>query len=472
MKDDESLQELIDLANAHIEGRLDASQRNRLQEVIASDEEARRVFVDFLHDHAALHWDEITLEADTGATLPFPGPSPASPSRRFGALSAAAAVIITIIGASWWFQRDQAPTTFATMGESKAARWESGDLPTAAGARLSTGKLRLAEGLATLRFDSGAQVVLEAPVEIALVDAMHCRLRSGTAVADIPESALGFRIATPSAEVVDYGTRFAVNVESDTGATRTQVFDGLVEVEHAQSGKIVQLKTGEENFVAGDAISAAAPGVDEGQWSAAPSSPIPGPEWTSIPTNKDAYIYARDIPNHQSDTLLLVKHGKGKQGPHRKAYLGFDLSALDPETITDAELTLHFSPTGWGLASTVPDSIFAVYAIVDPALDDWDASSLTWGTAPANLVDDGGAVSATSAVKLGAFIVEQGIQRGAITFRSDALTRFLRSENPDGRVTLVISRETIETDGGGLVHGFASRRHPTLPPPTLSIKRL
>ena len=82
--------------------------------------------------------------------------------------------------------------------------------------------LRLAEGLATLKFDSGAEVTLEAPATLVLLDSMKCKLASGTAVSDIPESALGFRIKTPSADVVDYGTRFAVSVFRRHGETHTQ----------------------------------------------------------------------------------------------------------------------------------------------------------------------------------------------------------------------------------------------------------
>jgi hypothetical protein len=46
----------------------------------------------------------------------------------------------------------------ATLESSKAARWNSSDLPTKDGSRLGKGTLHLAEGLVTLRFDSGAQV--------------------------------------------------------------------------------------------------------------------------------------------------------------------------------------------------------------------------------------------------------------------------------------------------------------------------
>lgn len=472
--------ELIDLANAHIEGGLEKSQRERLENILQSDQEARRVFVDYLHDHAALHWEEVSLEGDTKTTpsvIPFSEEFESSkpPSRRGGialAWGLAAAFAVAAIGMGWWLGRSEDTATFATMEDSRSARWESGDLPTSAGARLGSGQLRLAEGLATLLFDSGARVILEAPVEISLVDSMNCELQEGTAVADIPESAHGFRIETPSARVVDHGTRFAVNVDPDTGATRTQVFEGLVEVEHPASGKIVALETGEENVAAGNATSDATEGTIEGQWSpATTSSPISGPEWTVRTTSRDGYVYARDIPGHQSDILLLVKHGLRSDSPHRKAYLAFDLSDLTADSISDAELTLYFSPTGWGLASSVSDARFGVYALVDPALDHWEESTLHWDTAPANNPDDGGALLAPGAKRLGSFEVPQGVQRGAFGFRSEALTEFLRTENADGIATLVVVRETIETDDGGLVHGFAGRRHPTLPAPTLAIRQ-
>jgi ferric-dicitrate binding protein FerR (iron transport regulator) len=64
---------------------------------------------------------------------------------------------------------------------------------------------------------------------------MKCELTNGTAVTYVPESALGFRIITPEADIVDYGTRFSVTVFEETGETHTRVSEGKVKVEYRQS---------------------------------------------------------------------------------------------------------------------------------------------------------------------------------------------------------------------------------------------
>ncbi len=468
----ENYQEIIDLANAHIEGRLDDQQSQRLEKILEQGPEARRVYVDFLHDHATLHWNDVGAsngqqEIELPKTQTF---TPlAFPSMWLGI---AAAFAITASIYLWWNPMTEGSATFASMEKTSVARWASGDLPTSEGARLGQGRLRLVEGLATLKFDSGAKVIIEAPAEIELVDAMNCVLIHGTTVADIPDTAIGFRIKTPSVNVVDYGTRFAVNVDPATGATNTQVFEGLVEVENPKSGDLVKLKTGERNFAAGDRVGKASTAPNEGVW-AHPFRPAKyGPGWTIITSKRDSYVHAHKVTGHVSDTLLLVKNSDTVKGPSRKTYLGFDLSSIDPEKIIEAKLFLQFTPTGWGLASNVPDAEFTVYGLSDSTLDDWDETSMTWQNAPANVVNDGSALLADKVTKLGTFVIEQGVQRGRFGIRGDDLKEFLRTNKDDGFATLIVVRNSLETDGGGLVHGIASHRHPVLPAPTLAIRLL
>ena len=110
------------------------------------------------------------------------------------------------------------------------ARWGAENSDLKKGARLSQGKIRLESGLAKLRFSSGAKVTLEGPAEYEIVDDDLTRLVSGRLSAKIPRSAIGFKVDTPTARVVDLGTAFGVDVEED-GATEVAVFEGEVEVE-------------------------------------------------------------------------------------------------------------------------------------------------------------------------------------------------------------------------------------------------
>ena len=110
------------------------------------------------------------------------------------------------------------------------ARWGAENSDLRRGSRLSQGKLRLESGLAKLRFSSGAKVTLEGPAEYEIVDDDLTRLISGRLSAKIPRSAIGFKVDTPTARVIDLGTAFGVDVEED-GATEIAVFEGEVEVE-------------------------------------------------------------------------------------------------------------------------------------------------------------------------------------------------------------------------------------------------
>ncbi|HIK93159.1 MAG TPA: hypothetical protein EYG03_14440 [Planctomycetes bacterium] len=72
-------------------------------------------------------------------------------------------------------------------------------------------------------------------------------------------------------------------------------------------------------------------------------------------------------------------------------------------------------------------------------------------------------------VHLGSFVIEQGVQRGRFGIQGEPLVVFLR-EHSETEIAFVVVRDTVETENAGLVHGFASRRHPTLPAPTLAIQ--
>jgi len=461
-------EQLLALIAEVLDGRLGDVDRESLNDVLRESPEARQFYRKHMELHARLHLEYTGGQSADFMPSRFVSRRQSWFSRRRLLVAAAVACLTLIVGIALLQKPEPLGETreFATVESSRAARWDSSNLPTTVGSRLTKGTLRLAEGLVTLRFDSGAQVTLEAPAELILVDPMNCTLANGIVVAEIPDSAVGFRIATPSANVVDYGTRFSVIVDAATGETHTQVYEGLVEVEHPQSGEIVSLKSGQLNSADEKELREALDGANEPMGSMPLGPPMREPDWTLLETTQDAYIGISRLKGkevHRSQTLLLVKNGI----PHRKTYLGFHLAGIDPARIVEAELILRLAPTGWGLASHVPDATFSVYGLLRKDLL-WSEESITEETAPANVANQAGLVNA-EVQKLGSFLIEQGVQRSQIKLQGESLVAFVRA-HAGSNVTLILARDTAEIEDNGLVHGFASRRHPTLPAPTLAIR--
>lgn len=128
--------------------------------------------------------------------------------------------------------------TFASVSDSVAAVWARITKPIGPGGRLPAGRLNLIEGAVELTFDDGAQVVLEAPVEVELVSASRLWLQRGKMVAKVPEEAIGFTVSTAAGSIVDLGTEFGVGV-TDTGDTQVQVMQGVVALAAKSSGENV-----------------------------------------------------------------------------------------------------------------------------------------------------------------------------------------------------------------------------------------
>lgn len=476
-KDEETLLKLIAEV---LDGDLDEEGRRALNALLKRNESARHYYRGQMELHARLHLDytaNLSLEdmpaLDGVQSIQEPPNRTSAMMGRLRPVWLALAACWALFATICWMQRDdsggaerltQLPT-FATIQEVRSARWESGSLPTESGARLGVGTMRLSEGLITLQFDSGAIVNLEAPSVLTMIDEMTVQLDEGTVLADIPESAIGFRIVTKSANVVDFGTRFSVSVDPETAETRTQVYDGLVEVHSPLSEEYVSLKAGQHHSAERDQFGEALDGLSEANLCSVDSVSKSIPNSVQLETSQDSYIGR--VAGHESKHLLYVKHGYHRLSPHRKAYLGFDLSSLKGDQIQQAELTLHFSPSGRGLASHVPDATFSVYGLLSPKAT-WDEQALNITNAPANIPGKGCELVRSDVRKLGSFMIEQGRQRGAFGISGETLLNFLQ-ERAGHTITLIVVRDTVETEDAGLVHGFASRRHPILPAPTLSL---
>jgi len=462
--------QLLELAERYVEGRLSEAETQALDERLRTDAAALAFFAKALHQHAELCFDQgLGHELTTAPATPVNRPW------RYIA-TAAAAACITLLGG--WFLMDHAKPTVATLTQAKQCQWAGSSLPTVQGARLSPGTLELIEGLATLRFDSGAEIIMEAPATVEVLDAMNCRLKRGTVVADVPPSAHGFSIDTTQAKVVDWGTRFGLST-GDNGNYMVQVLEGRVDVNQKATAEVKQLhkgQTDDHGWFKSRLNPETTADAEPNRWQ--PNMIMDGGGgWQIISTafghGKDSYIQSSSKPARDfgSDPFFRVKYSSIQPDLNRKGYLAFDLSKFAGRKFEDAELVLTIEPSDLGFASMVPDSTFAVYGLTDESEDSWEENGLTWQHAPAHDPNQPEKhLPVAAKVKLlGRFDIPQGANRGTRTLRGEALRDFLNTDT-NGIATFILCRETDETGRGGLVHAFATKESSGKTPPLLRVK--
>lgn len=450
---------ILDCIEKKVENLLTDQDSKALEKLILDDSEACTFYNDILAQHAALK-DSSPIkvqdieEEKKNAMIIF-----------YKISLVAAAMFIVFLGVSLIQMKSaEKPFSIASISKTENCKWLNSSLPTNVGSDLSSGKLSLESGLATIKFNSGAEIVLEAPASIELIDAMHCRILDGTVLAKVPESAHGFTIDTPTASTIDHGTEFLVSYNSKSEQSLVEVLEGEVEIRPADIEESKRLFTGDSALINKTTIEESKP--VEG---------MPGPK-SAIQSNSvlistesgngdDAYVVQSKVKGHSSDIHLMVKNSETEH--KRKAYLKFDLQN-EPAEFKSVALHLSIQSSGYGFSSLVPDSSFTVYGLKDKSLDDWNRESITWQNAPANTNDN--TLDKSKITKLGSFEVKRGTYSGIVSLESKELNDFIKNDS-NKTSTLIIVRNTGEFSSHGLVHAFASKRHPSAMAPTLEFKK-
>jgi hypothetical protein len=137
---------------------------------------------------------------------------------------------------------------------------------TSAGRSLGKETLRLQEGLLRIRTDQGAVVLLEGPCEFRLENDNQLFLIQGKLTADVPQIAAGFTVRTPSACLIDYGTKFGVLLDQ-FAKTETHVLEGTVEMrlgsDLRSSQKTLRLTAFQAASASGQTLTLIPPKVQE-----------------------------------------------------------------------------------------------------------------------------------------------------------------------------------------------------------------
>jgi hypothetical protein len=139
----------------------------------------------------------------------------------------AAAVLVGLLAWPRFFEKPvpAAPEVeLGTVVRLDGVRWH-GDAGPAEGGTVTSGRLRLLGGRASLAFYNGVSLAIEGPADVDLlaVDRVFCR--QGKLRTRVPPGAEGFTVLLPGAEVVDLGAELGLNQGPD-GPARLMVFGG------------------------------------------------------------------------------------------------------------------------------------------------------------------------------------------------------------------------------------------------------
>ena len=254
----EELQRLLDLL---ADDRLQPSDADRLEALISSSKESRWKYIEMAALCAELEWvcgdtlqvgwdRDLGRKADQQTHILRPR-EPIATSRMavaFTAGLAAAVLLLAAVGSLSWpggaaspppsaagrttqpaeVVDVATPRVAATLTGMVDCEWASDLEAPTYGEQLRTNRLlKLDAGLAQLTFESGAKLILQGPAEFLIRSDMKGTLSIGKLTAVVPQQAHGFSVATPSAEVVDLGTEFGIEVDG-TGRTEVHVFEGEV----------------------------------------------------------------------------------------------------------------------------------------------------------------------------------------------------------------------------------------------------
>ncbi|MDF1816906.1 MAG: hypothetical protein P1V20_32195 [Verrucomicrobiales bacterium] len=437
---------LTSLLEKQLNENLSRSEMTELENLVLNSDEARDLYVELASQHAGLLLlEESLVQESLQEKTAQVRKSTKSSWWKIGA----AALVFLAAG----FAIHPALSRFqhvAVLVDSENASWVS-SLPTTPRSRLPQGYLELKSGVATIRFLSGASLVLEAPAKMYLESRMRCRLEFGSAVIEAPDSAHGFVVETPDGYAVDHGTRFAVAVSPGQRSSAFEVVDGEISVLSRDKDREMRLKGNERALLKQGRIEKMEQPFSE-------TSMEPDSTHHLVRPDALANLIQNNEVNTTAASRLLVKKSINQAGYDRRCLLSFDLSGVDKERIKSAGLHLALVPCNRGFAAHLPKvNQFSVYGVSNPQQETW-TSGIRWETAP----------TPERSIHLGTFTVSRSLTGGSFGIRTPELLNFLKSDDND-RVTFILCRDTSETHSGGMIHAFGGSDGLLGPGPVLEL---
>ena len=238
----------------HFDGQLTADQQVELAHRMASDPAVRQAFARYMRlegttyefGAAGLLAEPqllVSSAADDAAHSNQVMPAVRSSSSVFRSKwiwTAASLAALILLSSLWWLRPSwEVETSQPILGSVvRSIGAVQQDQPIALGHELTTGLFSVDSGIVELEMANGVEVILEGPARWELLSADRTVLHSGRLRSNVPPAAYGFTVEANSVRVVDLGTEFGIDADTE-GLTEVHVFDGEVEVEERSTTKPV-----------------------------------------------------------------------------------------------------------------------------------------------------------------------------------------------------------------------------------------
>ena len=238
------------------DGRLNDDEVRRLGNLLELDPALRKQYLDYCQMHALLRSEHglltswsVTSDQREEEDQADSTQSAVGGVRRLPLRLAAAAIFIAVAFGLTFLNANRPQPPFrgaetAMLTKAVGAQFAfglNGESPLVEGMQLRQGVYELLKGLIEIEYRSGAVLVVRAPATFDLVDEACVRLEDGQLAAHVPKDAIGFRIESPGATVIDLGTDFAVQAVKEK-ESEVHVFNGEVLVDlHGEKGRSADL---------------------------------------------------------------------------------------------------------------------------------------------------------------------------------------------------------------------------------------
>lgn len=214
--------DLHELIQRYMAGTITDEENATLREALKTDVELRTLYLDYMNLDVAL--EALAGATETAYDLPPIISSPPKPRAAWSywrPLTAVAIAVLVLLGSVPWFVQPLQVDLQRSVGAEFGVAFHPGDL--------IGQSAELTAGLIEIHFrQSDAMVVIEAPAKFRIEDAKTLRMESGRVTAHVRDGQQGLRVLTPHTDVLDLGTRFAVEVR-DGERSEVHVFEGKVE---------------------------------------------------------------------------------------------------------------------------------------------------------------------------------------------------------------------------------------------------